>query len=368
MSDAGLRLAPVRTRRELREFVELPLLLHPKGMSVPLWESAIRRWHGRPDVELWVVRDASGGVVGRSTLHADDRMSQRLGGPTLLLGATEMASPAAFAALAEHAEATARDRGARQLLGPVSLLPNQTGGVITSGWGERGFVDSPWNPAWYPDVWEAQGFTRSFTGATWICERLPDVDPHLFDRGASDRRVVIRRGSRRDLGSQVPMLRELLNVSFAQLPYYTQITADEMAEATDGLAHLLDERLLLWAEVDGVPAAFVLVVPDLSDVVMAGGGRLGPREAVRILARRFLPARGRRREAVLIVKGTRPEYQGRGLNRILSAHLLRGLQEGGYETLRSTFVGDDNPASAAQYERMGGRRLHGTTFYRREVT
>ena len=90
----------------------------------------------------------------------------------------------AFAALAEHAEATARDRGARQLLGPVSLLPNQTGGVITSGWGERGFVDSPWNLAWHPDVWEAQGFTRCFTGATWICERLPDVDPHLFDRGA----------------------------------------------------------------------------------------------------------------------------------------------------------------------------------------
>lgn len=368
MSDAGLRLAPVRTRRELREFVELPLLLHPKGMSVPLWESAIRRWHGRPDVELWVVRDASGGVVGRSTLHADDRMSQRLGGPTLLLGATEMASPAAFAALAEHAEATARDRGARQLLGPVSLLPNQTGGVITSGWGERGFVDSPWNPAWYPDVWEAQGFTRCFTGATWICERLPDVDPHLFDRGASDRRVVIRRGFRRDLGSQVPML---ARAAQRELRPAAVLHTDHCGRDGRGDRRARPPARRAAAPLGGGRRGAGGVRARRPGPLRrrhGGGGRLGPREAVRILARRFLPARGRRREAVLIVKGTRPEYQGRGLNRILSAHLLRGLQEGGYETLRSTFVGDDNPASAAQYERMGGRRLHGTTFYRREVT
>lgn len=364
MSEAGLHGTPVRTRAELREFVELPLRLHPAGMAVPLWESAIRRWHARPDVEPWVVRDGTGAVVARTTLHADERMSARLGGPTLLLGATEMATPAAFAAIVDRAQAAARARGARHLLGPVSLLPNQTGGVITSGWGERGFVDSPWNPAWYPDAWESMGFARCFTGATWICEGLGELDPALFGSlAAPDPRIIVRQASRRDLATQVPMLSDLLNASFAQLPYYTPITTDEMAEATDGLAHLLDERLLLWAEVAGAPAAFVLVVPDLSEFVMSTGGRLGPLAALRLLATR----RRYRREAVLIVKGTRPEHQGSGLNRLLSAHLLRGLQAGGYETLRSTFVGDDNAASAAQYERMGGRRLHGTTFYRRDL-
>ncbi|GAB95556.1 GNAT superfamily N-acetyltransferase [Kineosphaera limosa] len=360
---AGLRVEPVRTRVQLREFIELPLRVHPAGMAVPLWQRTIQAWHDRPDVELWVARDATGTVVGRTTLHTDRRMDERIGGPTLLLGATEMASPAAFAALVEHARAQAATRGCAHLLGPVSLLPNQTGGVITSGWGERGFVDSPWNPAWYPDVWEAAGFTRCFTGATWICERLDAVGSDAFGAADAPPGVTLRYGSRSDLGTQVPMLRDLLNDSFAQLPYYTQITAQEMAEATDGLAHLLDERLLIWVEADGEPAAFVLVVPDLSRFVMSVDGRLGPLEAVRLLATRHRY----RREAVLIVKGTRPQFQGRGLNRLLSRELLAGLHAGGYETLRSTFVGDDNPASAAQYERMGGRPLHGTTFYRLDL-
>jgi len=51
----------------------------------------------------------------------------------------------------------------------------------------------------------------------------------------------------------------------------------------------------------------------------------------------------------------------------LSGELLRNLQAGGYRVLRSTFVGHDDPASAAQYVRMGGRPLHGTAFYRLDV-
>ena len=42
----------------------------------------------------------------------------------------------------------------------MSLLPNQAGGVITSGFAERGFVDSAWNPASYPGIYEAAGFTH----------------------------------------------------------------------------------------------------------------------------------------------------------------------------------------------------------------
>jgi hypothetical protein len=45
----------------------------------------------------------------------------------------------------------------------------------------------------------------------------------------------------------------------------------------------------------------------------------------------------------------------------------RGLRAGGYRTLRSTFVETANAGSSRTYERMGGRPLQGTTFYRRTV-
>lgn len=364
-------VAPVVSRRDLRDFIRLPLRLHPRATYVPLWASTITSWHRGTgphtrfgQVRLVLARDTTGQVVGRATCHTDHRMDARLGAPTLLLGAVEAATPEALHALTRYAEELARAAGRRSLFGPCSLLPNQTGGVITSGFAERGFVDSPWNPEWVPGAWEAAGFEPVLPAATWVCEGLGGLDPaQVFPRGELGAGMELRHGDRRRLDEQLPLLRTMLNASFAELGYYTSIEADELAAATDGLAHLLDESLLLYVVRREEPLAFVLTVPDISEFVMSTGGRLGPLRSLRLLA-----TRGRyRREAVLIVKGTVPQARGLGLMSVLSRELLGNLQRGGYARLRVTFVGEENTASAAQFVAMGGRRLHGLTFYRRDL-
>lgn len=364
-------VAPVRSRADLREFVRLPLRLHARDRYVPLWAGTVRDWHRGVgphtrfgEVRLVLARDAGGQVVGRATLHTDRRMDDRFGGPTLLLGAVEVADGGALRAITGYAEARAAQDGRSSIFGPCSLLPNQTGGVITSGFDERGFLDSPWNPAWVPPAWEEAGFEPVLPASTWVCEDLGGLDPHVvFPRGALAPGLRLQHGDRRRLQEQLPLLRTMLNASFAELPYYTPIEADELAAATDGLGHLLDESLLLFVTRGQEPLAFVLTVPDVSEFVMATGGRLTVLDQLRLLA-----TRGRyRREAILVVKGTVPAARGLGLMSVLSRELLRNLQRGGYERLRVTFVGEDNAASAAQFRAMGGRPLHGLTFYRKDL-
>lgn len=365
-------VVPVRNREDLRDFLRVPPWGTPREThGVPLWHSTIRSWwrgkgphrrHGA--VELYLVRDGWGGVAGRTTLHTDERMDAKLGERVLLMGATEFAGAPALAALVEHAEAVARERGRTRLLGPVSLLPNQVGGVLTSCWEEPGFLDGPWTPSHYHRHWEALGFERIWEGSTWVCPDLGSLDPTtIFPVGALPEGVVLRHADRRRLDEQLPVLRQMLNAAFAELGYFTQIEADELAAATDGLAHLLDERLLLWLERDGEPVAFVLVVPDLTAFVRSTRGRLGPVDLARLLV-----TKGRyRRDAVLIIKGTVPGARGQGLMRHLSRELLEGLQAGGYAALRVTFVEHDNAGSQSQFVAMGGRPLHGTCFYTRAV-
>jgi hypothetical protein len=354
-------VSPVTDRAGLRAFCELPLRLHPTDRYVPLADSVIA---GFTDVELFLARDAAGTVVGRTCLHRSAKFDAKLGRRHQLFGLTEFRDEQTAAALFDLAAERGRDTGA--LFGPVGLLPNQTGGVITSGFDERGFIDSAWNPPHYPQAYERHGFTRRFEADTWRCD-LPDTDPDaLFpfdDTRLAAEGLVLRHGSRRRFTAQLPILREMLNASFAQLGYYTEISAEELATQTDGLAFLLDEALLLWLEKDGRPVAFVVTVPDVSEFFMKVGGRLGVLNQLRLLA-----TRGRyRRDAVLIIKGTVPGEQGRGYLTLLSRELYRGLRAGGYRTLRSTYVERDNPASAAQYRRLGGRPLHGYTFYERDV-
>ncbi|GAA2641045.1 hypothetical protein GCM10010399_88460 [Dactylosporangium fulvum] len=344
----------MESRADLRAFTGFPLRLHPTDRYVPLLSSVIAA-HRRA-AELFLVRDRRGAVVGRTSVHRSDAFDAKVG-PRQLFGHTEFVDDdAVFAAVMDTVEARA---GGRPLFGPVALLPNQTGGVITSGFTERGFVDSAWNPAYYPAMYERHGFQRRFEADTWLVERFSDGAFGFDDTRVEAERLVIRHGSRRHFRGQLPILREMLNASFAQLGYYTEISAEQLAEQTDGLAYLLDEALLLWLEKAGRPVAFVVTVPDISEFLMAVGGRLGLLNQLRLLA-----TRGRyRRDAVLIIKGTVPGEQGKGYLTLLSRELHRNLAAGGYRTLRSTFVERENTASAAQYRRAGGRPLHGYTFY-----
>ncbi len=352
-----MRASPVTSRADFRDFLSLPLRLHPRDLYVPLPSSVIAAH--RRTAELYVVRDATGRVVGRTSVHRDAAFDGKVG-PRQLFGHTEFVDDdAVFAALMDVVTVRA---GGRALFGPVALLPNQTGGVITAGFAERGFVDSAWNPDYYPAMYERHGFTRRFEADTWIVDVPGSAAAFTFHDARIDaERLEIRHGSRRRFRDQLPILREMLNASFAQLGYYTEISAAQLAEQTDGLAFLLDEGLLLWLEKAGRPVAFVVAVPDISAFLGTVGGRLGIVEQLRLLATRSRY----RRDAVLVVKGTVPDEQGRGYLTLLSRELHRNLEAGGYRTLRSTFVERDNAASAAQYRRAGGRPLHGYTFYER---
>ncbi|MEI2779248.1 MAG: hypothetical protein V9G19_25455 [Tetrasphaera sp.] len=369
-----LRIDRVLTEAQFAEFVELPLRLHPRDRYVPLLQPQLHDWwtgkHPQArfgPVGFYLARSADGRAVGRICLHHNPNFDDKVEAETQLFGLCEFDDADALQAMLTYAEREARAAARTQVLGPVALLPNQTGGVITSGFEERGFMDSPWNPERYPAAYESLGCDRVFEGATWICEGFSGLDPDTTFRFDSTRlgeeRLEVRRATRWRLGRDLESMRGVLNAAFAALPYYTPITAADLGAQTEGLAFLLDESLFLTLTAAGETVAFVLVVPDVSEFVMARGGRLGVRDQLEL----FATKREYRRDAILIIKGTRPDAQGRGYLTLLSRGLMRALQRGGYERLRSTFVEDSNAGSAAQYERMGGRQLHRTTFYRRGI-
>lgn len=317
---------------------------------------------------LAVVSD--GNVVGRTTAHTNSKLDAKLGAKHLLFGFTEFVEDrAVFAALVAALETRARAAGAERLLGPVNLLPNQSGGVITSGFDRRGFVDSPYNLPYYPAYYDGEGFERVFEGATYLVENIADGTVPVeklfpFDDERIEReRLEVRRADRKRVAEQLPLIRDMLNASFAQLDYYTEIDADELAYQVDGLSYLLDERIALYLFKAGEPIAFVLCIPDISPFIRKINGNLNLPNQLRLL----LTRNRYRREAILVIKGTVPAEQGKDYMRLLNRELLRNLRAAGYQTGRGTFIEAENTASSSQADRMGGEPLHGVTFYGRDV-
>lgn len=362
--------------RELEEWIALTDRIYAgTPQFVPPLRRQLRDFHARKapyfrsgDIELLsVVRD--GVVMARTTAHTSAKLDAKLGARHLLFGFTEFVDDAeVFDALVAELLRRARLAGATGLFGPVNLLPNQSGGVVTSGYEERSFVDGAYSRPYYPTHYERSGFARRFEGETFVLDgldRLPapvDEIVRFDDARLEQEGLVVRRVNRRQMQDELAALREMLNASFSQLGYYTEIDEDELAYQVDGLAFLLDERLALYLYKDGRPIAFILCIPDISEFVRKVNGDLGLRNQLRLL----LAKRRYRREAICVIQGTIPEEQGKGYLALLMRELLRNLVSGGYHTLRGTFIEHRNVASSRYADRIG-RPLHQVTFYSREV-
>lgn len=353
----------------------------------PVLTDDIRAWTrgihpGVDSVELYVLREERTELTAAQfAVHTSTALDAKLreagvlagAGATLYFGAVEYWYREALDAALNWIITEARRRGARHVFGPTTLLPNQTSGAVTSGFQHPGFFDSPYNGPELPAALQAQGFTPWYPAATWEVT-IADIPPERRRRPSAQeyqeagvRAVNPGRLSLRGEQGTVERLRQGLNAAFAQLPYFTPIAKAQMVRQTSGLELLADPRLVVLLESaaqDKAPASlesFALVVPDPVDVLRSTGGQLRLRDLPRLAFRRLRPVTMRGdslRDAVLIVQGTRPSSQGRGLLSLVSRQLFAELHAAGYRRLRITAVGEDNPRSAAVFAKAGGRQVH----------
>lgn len=388
---AGAARAPLTTHRvmtkaELREFVDLAAsIADARGESdhvVPLFAADIAEWASgsgwfAEEVDLWLVRDDSGAAVGRMLCHRSRPLAERLSdGPgadapkTLFFGALEALDRPVLdeiiALILDRADAL----GAARVFGPVSPLPNVTGGLVTAGFEHPGFFDTAWNPEFVAEAFAAAGFSTWGPAQTWEVRldavphaRATAVTPAEWAEHGLRRRPVTRLGMRSFASRLLPTL----NSAFSALPYFTQISPAQLSSQMAGLPVLADPALIVDIvgdeEGDDAPSrCFALVIPDPVAVLRRHGGRLGPAAIWDLLRHR-----SRLTDAVLIIQGTDPRFQGQGLLSLVTREVFAGLAAGGYRRLRVTFIAEDNPASAAVFANAGGTPLHSLCFLDRSL-
>src|SRR5688572_107389 len=109
----------VITETELREWLDFPATLYPTGKYVPATrQHIIRLFRGKTPynedgtIRFVLVRDATGRVVARSSVHESAKFNQKLQQNIQLFGFTEFVNDYdVFATLLDYVTQTARDNG-----------------------------------------------------------------------------------------------------------------------------------------------------------------------------------------------------------------------------------------------------------------
>jgi ribosomal protein S18 acetylase RimI-like enzyme len=263
--------------------------------------------------------------------------------------------PATAAALLDLAAAWARDRGYDTLRGPVSFSVHDEIGLLVEGFDRPPRVMMPYNPPYYAALLEETGFRRlkDLVAYDWSYGELPEPPAalaRLAARGWTAGRVTLRQFDRRRLAVETTRFRAVYNAAFAASWGFVPVTDAEAQGMVTDFARFGDPRLCWLAEVDGEPAGFLLMLPDVNEVfhaVRRGFAPLRPLRAARALLRP--------RAVRVVTLAIDPRF--RRLN--LAGHLMvRGWRQAVGQGIREaefSYVDEENGNMNGILRRMGCR-------------
>jgi hypothetical protein len=287
-----IKILPVRTKAERREFVELAFRLNSGD---PYWVPPLKDevyglitpgknpWFEHGEAQLFVARKDER-TVGRISAHIDrlaleQPVEQGFGPGTGFWGLFEAESADVAAALLDAAALWLRAKQMTRMLGPVSLAMWDEPGLLVDGFDQAPSVMMGHNRAEYQGWIEAQGHVGAQDLVNYrlqIDQGFPELTNRIVAMGEKSGKIVIRPVDKSRFNQEAALIAHILNDAWSDNWGFVPWTEAEIAYAGKKLKPIVFEDLIRVAEIDGEPVAFMMTVPNLNEKLIDFGGNLLP--------------------------------------------------------------------------------------------
>jgi hypothetical protein len=280
-----LQVNPVNDRQKLRQFIRLPWSIYSDD---PAWVPPLlleRKEHLSPHnpyfeharYQSWIAfRD--GTAVGRISAQIDQLHLDQHQADDGFFGMIEAENDAdTFAALFQTAESWLRDQGMRRVLGPYNLSINQEAGLLVDGFGTPPFMMMGHARPYYGARIEEMGY-----------QKIKDLYAYIIDSNfeasaamqtivkRAKKRVTIRSLRKANFDEDIKIIEDIFNDAWSDNWGFLPYTEAEFNQLAKDFKLVLDFELVKIAEVDGASAAFMIVVPNINELIRDLNGRLLP--------------------------------------------------------------------------------------------
>ena len=367
---ADLRIQPVQSSREKRDFLLLPWDLY-KGD--PNWVPPLRQnqkelvgyakhpFYERNKVQTFVAyrgKRPVGRVAAIVNYAHVERYKEDLG----FFGFFESIDDQAVASgLLDAARKWLTQQGMTKVRGPINPSLNYEVGTLIDGFYEPPTFMMTYNPPYHGRLIEGAGFAKSqdmyaFWGHVDMLKGLDKKLEFVVNEAVRRFEVKIRPLNRRKFKEEVRMFLHIYNESLAGTWGFTPLSDHEIDHAADGMKHLIVPEMTTVAEVDGRPVAAVFGLLDYNPRIKLIDGRLFPFGFFRLLWNRKGIKRVR-----LISTNVLPEFQRWGLGLVVMSRLVPEVLKWGIQEAEFSWVLESNHLSYKTLQR-GGAKL--TKTYR----
>ncbi|HEX6376134.1 MAG TPA: N-acetyltransferase [Allosphingosinicella sp.] len=299
-------IRPVDDAADRKAFVDLaydlnrddPNWIPPLKTEVHgLLDARTNPWFEHAEARLFLA-ERDGRPVGRISAQVDRLVQQHMGEGTGQWGLFEAADGEIAAELIHRAEAWLRGRDMTRSMGPFSLSIWDEPGLLIKGHDHPPMVMMGHNMPEYESWVEAAGYVKAKDLLTYdldVTRPFPPLIQRIVAAGEKNPRIRIRRTDKKRFETEAALLLGILNDAWSDNWGFVPLTEAEIAYAGKKLKPIVLEDMILVAEYDGEPVAFMMALPDINAFIRDLDGSLFPFGWAKLLwrLRRMRPAGGR---------------------------------------------------------------------------
>ena len=368
---------PVLTGRDWRTFINLPWYIYqddanwvpPLRLERRLHFSRMNPYFRNAEWQAWIAYKDNR-PVGRISAQVDRVNRQYHGEHTGHFGLLEgINDSAVFAALTQTSEEWLSQRQTHHISGPFSFSINQECGVLVDGFDTPPVILMPHSRQWYGLMLEQQGYTPAMDMLAYWIETGFEASRVMKTLVARfDKRIRLRHLRRKQFSEEMEILRDIFNDAWSGNWGFIPFSKEEFADLGNSLRFFIADDFVQIAELDGNPVAFVVVLPNLNEMLTRLDGSLFPLGWYRLY--RAMRQKSFRTGRVPLM-GVRKQYQNSSLGLTLALMVCNAARvcarATGIEAVEMSWILENNRGMRSILDNIGSKEYKRYRIYEKSL-
>lgn len=272
-------------------------------------------------------------------------------------------------ALFDKAAEWLRSQGLSSMRGPANPSMNDDVGTLIEGFDSPPVIMMPYNPAYYPELYDKYGFVKKMDLFAYLLEKedyMTDKLKRLHDVVRQRYGITIREmnfRNKKQFMNDVATVKNIYNSAWEPNWGFVKMTDEEFNHLAKGLKQVAEQKLAFIAEINGKPVGFTLALPDININLIhnKSGSLLGALWHILTKKKKINMLR-------IIVLGILPEYQKIGIDAVMFYETgVRGISLG-IEKGEASFILESNTMmNRAATMTMNGKLYKKYRIYEKKI-
>ena len=255
------------------------------------------------------------------------------------------------------------------LCGPFNFSINQECGVLVDGFDTPPVILMPHSKPWYGSLLEQQGYSPAMDLLAYWIET--DFVPSRVMKtlvAKYDKRIQLRPLRRKQFGEEMEILRDIFNDAWSDNWGFIAFSKEEFAELGTSLRLFISDNFVQIAELDGVPVAFIVVLPNLNEVLSQLDGNLLPLGWLRLY--QGVTQKSIRTGRVPLM-GVRKQYQNSTLGLTLALMVCNAARDAarasGIKAVEMSWILENNKGMRSILDNIGSKEYKRYRIYEKKL-